>query len=319
MPFATNGEVRICWESFGDPAAPAILLVNGLGSQMTRWPEAFCALLVDAGYRALRFDNRDTGLSTWFGENDAYTLEDMAADAMAVLDAAGVERAHVAGVSMGGMISQVIAADHAHRTLSLTSIMSTSSAPGLPQATPRAMAVLTQPTPDFTTDPEAHIAAAVENALVIGSPAYPWPEGALAERARAEAERAWNPTGSGRQMRAARRTPSFMTMRTSSSTMVLNGKFSTSPMRRLPEKSRGYRKAEQGESCVKGRAALLLALCDIGVDRLAAGRIKRRLPVIAQHALPQLIGFLPGVDAAALPPGGVAVPAGKQRLVEGRL
>lgn len=202
MPFAENSAVRICWESFGDPAAPAILLVNGLGSQMTRWPEAFCALLVDAGYRALRFDNRDTGMSTWFGEGDAYTLEDMAADAMAVLDAAGVGAAHVAGVSMGGMISQVIAADHADRTLSVTSIMSTSSAPGLPQATPRAMAVLTQPTPDFTTNPEAHLAAAVENALVIGSPGYPWPEGALAERARAEASRGWNPTGSGRQMRA---------------------------------------------------------------------------------------------------------------------
>ena len=202
MPFATNGDIRICWESFGDPGAPAILLINGLGSQMTRWPEGFCALLVERGYRALRFDNRDTGLSTGFGEGEAYTLEDMAADAMAVLDAAGVEAAHLAGVSMGGMISQVIAADHAHRTLSLTSIMSTSSAPGLPQATPRAMAVLTQPTPDFRTDPEAHIAAAVENARVIGSPAFPWPDGALAERARAEAERAWNPTGSGRQMRA---------------------------------------------------------------------------------------------------------------------
>jgi pimeloyl-ACP methyl ester carboxylesterase len=202
MPFATNGDVRLCWESFGDPCAPAILLINGLGSQMTRWPEGFCALLVARGYRAIRFDNRDAGLSTGFGEGEAYTLEDMAADAMAVLDAAGVEAAHVAGVSMGGMISQVIAADHAHRTLSLTSIMSTSSAPGLPQATPRAMAVLTQPTPDFRTDPEAHIAAAVENARVIGSPAFPWPDGALAERARAEAERAWNPTGSGRQMRA---------------------------------------------------------------------------------------------------------------------
>ena len=188
MPFATNGDVQICWESFGDPAAPAILLVNGLGSQMTRWPEAFCAVLTGKGYRALRFDNRDTGLSTWFDAAGAYTLEDMAADAMAVLDAAGVPAAHVAGVSMGGMISQVIAADHAHRTLSLTSIMSTSTAPGLPQATPLAMAVLTQPLPDFRTDPDAHIAAAVENALVIGSPAYPWPKGDLAVRARAEAD-----------------------------------------------------------------------------------------------------------------------------------
>ena len=225
MPFATNGDVRLCWESFGDPGAPAILLVNGLGSQMTRWPEGFCALLVARGYRAIRFDNRDAGLSTGFGEGEACTLEDMAADAMAVLDAAGVEAAHVAGVSMGGMISQVIAADHAHRTLSLTSIMSTSSAPGLPQATPRAMAVLTQPTPDFRTDPEAHIAAAVENARVIGSPAFPWPDGALAERARAEAERAWNPTGSGRQMRAVGATGdrSARLARITAPTVVLHG------------------------------------------------------------------------------------------------
>jgi pimeloyl-ACP methyl ester carboxylesterase len=225
MPFATHGAVRLCWESFGDPGAPAILLINGLGSQMTRWPEGFCALLVARGYRAIRFENRDTGLSTWFGEGEAYALEDMAADAMALLDAAGVEAAHLAGVSMGGMISQVIAADHAHRTLSLTSIMSTSSAPGLPQATPRAMAVLTQPTPDFRTDPEAHIAAAVENARVIGSPAYPWPDGALAERARAEASRAWNPTGSGRQMRAVGATGdrSARLARITAPTVVLHG------------------------------------------------------------------------------------------------
>ena len=225
MPFATNGDVRICWESFGDPAAPAILLVNGLGSQMTRWPEAFCKVLTDKGYRALRFDNRDTGLSSWFDAGGTYTLEDMAADAMAVLDAAGVPAAHVAGVSMGGMISQVIAADHADRTLSLTSIMSTSSAPGLPQATPRAMAVLTQPTPDFQTDPHAHTAAAVENAMVIGSPAYPWPRGELAVRAKAEAERAWNPTGSARQMRAVGATGdrSERLARITAPTVVLHG------------------------------------------------------------------------------------------------
>ncbi|MCA6317162.1 MAG: hypothetical protein IM639_00970 [Phenylobacterium sp.] len=103
--------------------------------------------------------------------------------------------------------------------------MSTSSAPGLPQASPRVMAVLTQPTPDFTTDPDAHVAAAVENALVIGSPAYPWPEGALAERARAEAERAWNPTGSGRQMRAVGATGdrSARLARITAPTVVLHG------------------------------------------------------------------------------------------------
>jgi pimeloyl-ACP methyl ester carboxylesterase len=103
---------------------------------------------------------------------------------------------------MGGMISQVVAADYPHRTLSLTSIMSSSSAPGLPEATPRAMAVLTQAAPDPVAEPDAYVAHAVENALVIGSPAYPWPDGALAERAIDEAARAFNPTGSNRQMRA---------------------------------------------------------------------------------------------------------------------
>src|SRR3954471_18350723 len=119
MPRAKNGSVEIEWQAFGDAGADAILLVNGLGSQMTRWPAAFCEKLVARGYRAIRFDNRDTGLSSWPAER--YTLSDMAADAVAVLDAAGVARAHVAGVSMGGMIVQRMAIDFPERVLSLTS------------------------------------------------------------------------------------------------------------------------------------------------------------------------------------------------------
>jgi len=109
MPRARNGNVEIEWQSFGDDRPEAILLVNGLGSQMTRWPEAFCEKLVAKGYRAIRFDNRDTGLSTW--PTDKYTLTDMANDGVAVLDAAGVKKAHIAGVSMGGMIVQQMAID----------------------------------------------------------------------------------------------------------------------------------------------------------------------------------------------------------------
>lgn len=204
MPKARNGAVELEYEVFGPAEAPAILLINGLGSQMTRWPEAFCAKLTDKGYRAIRFDNRDTGLSTWFKPGERYSLSDMAADAMAVLDAAGVAKAHIAGVSMGGMISQLVAIEHPDRTLSLTSIMSATGAPGTLDATPEANAVLTTAPPDPEADFEGYVAHGVKNAGVIGSPGYPWPEGALGERVIAEYRRAYNPTCNQRQMGAIR-------------------------------------------------------------------------------------------------------------------
>ena len=164
MPRASNSAVEIEYESFGEARAPAILLINGLGSQMTRWPEAFCARLTARGYRAIRFDNRDTGKSTWFGEGDRYTLSDMAADAMAVLDAVNVAQAHVAGVSMGGMISQLVAIEHPHRVRSLTSIMSASGAPGSLDPKPEAGATLTTAPPDPKADYEAFLAHMVRSA-----------------------------------------------------------------------------------------------------------------------------------------------------------
>ena len=101
MPRARNGAVEIEYQTFGDPAGEAVLLINGLGSQMTRWPEPFCALLVGRGLFPIRFDNRDTGLSTWC-EGQSYSVDDMAADGAAVLDAVGnVSPAHIVGVSMG--------------------------------------------------------------------------------------------------------------------------------------------------------------------------------------------------------------------------
>jgi pimeloyl-ACP methyl ester carboxylesterase len=173
-------------------------LVNGLGSQMTRWPQAFCEKLAAAGYRAIRFDNRDTGLSAWPAE--PYTLADMADDAIAVLDAAGVARAHVAGVSMGGMIVQRMALDHPDRVLSMTSIMSAPS--GDIQATPEAMAVLNVAPPHPKVDWEAFVAHGMRNARTIGSPAHPWDEAALRERVIAEYRRAFNPAGVARQRAA---------------------------------------------------------------------------------------------------------------------
>ncbi|WP_421936579.1 alpha/beta fold hydrolase [Phenylobacterium sp.] len=223
MPKArSGGAVEIEYEVFGD-GPETILLINGLGSQMTRWPEAFCAKLVAKGYRAIRMDNRDTGLSTWFQSGQRYTLKDMAADAMAVLDAVGVAKAHIAGVSMGGMIVQRIAIDYPARVLSLTSIMSAPS--GDVVATPEAMAVISNPPPDPAADYQAFIAHGMKNARTIGSPAYPWTDEELRARVVAEHARAFNPAGVGRQRQAigadGDRTPELKTLNVP--TVVLHG------------------------------------------------------------------------------------------------
>lgn len=221
MARAKLNTVEIEYEARGDAKAPTILLINGLGSQMTRYPPAFCDLLVAKGFQVIRFDNRDVGLSTKFdgakvppmpeivaarmrGEkpNVPYTLDDMAADAIGVLDAVGVKQAHVVGISMGGMIGQLVAANYPDRVLSFTSIMSTTGNPGLAQAKPEAMAVLTTPAPDPKADLEAFLKHSIANARTIGSPGYPFDEAVLRERATTDMERCFNPAGVGRQMAA---------------------------------------------------------------------------------------------------------------------
>jgi pimeloyl-ACP methyl ester carboxylesterase len=167
---------------------------------MTRWPEAFCEKLAAKGYRALRLDNRDTGLSTWPAA--AYTLKDMADDGIAVLDAAGVKKAHIAGVSMGGMIVQRMALDHPDRVLSMTSIMSTTGAAEAFKSTPAAAAVLNLPPPDPRADFEAFVLNRMANAVTIGSPKYPWTDEENRARVIAEHQRAFNPAGVARQMAA---------------------------------------------------------------------------------------------------------------------
>ena len=203
MPRAKNGQVELEYETFGDDCPETVILINGLGSQMTRWPVAFCEKLVARGYRAIRFDNRDVGLSSWL-DGQSFTIQDMAKDVIAVLDAAGVGKAHVAGVSMGGMITQTVAIEHPERVLSITSIMSATGAPGTMDSTPEAAAVLNVPPPDPKADFEVFVAHQMKNARTIGSPAYPWDEAALRERVIAEYRRAFNPAGVGRQMAAIR-------------------------------------------------------------------------------------------------------------------
>lgn len=199
MPRAAVNGIEIEYETFGPDNAPAVLLINGLGSQMTRWPVPFCEKLVARGYRAIRFDNRDVGRSTWFQSGDRYTLSDMAADAMGLLDHLKIDKAHVAGVSMGGMIAQTVAIEHPGRVRSLTSIMSATGAPGTMDSTPEAAAVLTQVAPDPTVDEEAFVVHGMKNARTIGSPGYPWSDEALRERVLSEMRRAFNPKGVQRQ------------------------------------------------------------------------------------------------------------------------
>jgi len=135
--FCTVGDVELCYETFGDPADPTVLLIMGLGAQMVAWHVDFCRRIAERGFQVVRFDNRDAGRSTYFKSpgpsmlqmltrrtNPEYTLSDMAADAVGLLDHLGVDRAHVVGASMGGMIAQTVAIEHPTRVLSLTSIMS---------------------------------------------------------------------------------------------------------------------------------------------------------------------------------------------------
>jgi pimeloyl-ACP methyl ester carboxylesterase len=233
MARARNGDVQIEYETFGAKDRPVVLLVNGLGSQMTRWPVAFCERLAARGYRVIRYDNRDTGRSSWFGEDDRYTLADMACDGMAVLDAEGVDKAHIAGVSMGGMIVQRMALDHSGRVLSMTSVM---SAPyGNVSSTPEAAAVLNVAPPDPKVDYDGFIAQGVKNARAIGSPGYPTSDADLKARAEAEYARAYNPSGVLRQRRAIAadgdRTEALKTLK--APTVILHG--SDDPLVQLPD------------------------------------------------------------------------------------
>lgn len=213
-----NG-ITIEYDTFGASDQPSMLLIMGLGAQMTLWPVEFCEALAARGFHVIRFDNRDVGLSTKFEQagipdmaammmavmtgkkpDAAYSLADMAADAIGLLDALGIDQAHIVGASMGGMIAQVVAATYPKRVLSLTSIMSTTGNPAVPPAQPAAMAVLTnRPT---TTDTDSLVAFTVNAARVIGSPAYPANEERLVTRVRADLARSYSPTGYMRQMAA---------------------------------------------------------------------------------------------------------------------
>lgn len=220
MPQITANGISIEYEAYGDPKNPPLLLVMGLGAQLTLWPMELVDALVARGYYVIRHDNRDIGLSEKFGQAGVpnfrrvalmrmfglrarlpYRLTDMADDAAALLGALGIEKAHVVGASMGGMIVQLMAIHHPDRLLSMTSIMSTTGNPRLPRPKPEAMNALLNRAPANATLEDV-IPIGIRVARAIGSPAYPTPEERLRERIARDFNRSFYPEGAARQISA---------------------------------------------------------------------------------------------------------------------
>ena len=226
---ARHGDVELYYEDLGDPAGPPVLLIMGLGAQLPMWPEGFCALLVDAGYRVVRFDHRDTGLSAkMHGERAAgsvyrrvgrylfgrrsevpYTLEDMTADVVALLDHLVIGRAHVVGASMGGMIAQILAATEPDRVASLAIVMSTTGKPFSRLPAWRVIRLAFNAPADDATE-EEKLAFEVRNVAVFNGPNFLPPESELRRRVKELAERSTYPPGMLRQFDAVLGTGSLL-------------------------------------------------------------------------------------------------------------
>jgi pimeloyl-ACP methyl ester carboxylesterase len=217
VPTAHVNGIDIEYVTDGDPADPPFLLVMGLGAQLIAWPQRFVDGLRDRGFFVITYDNRDTGLSTKFagvpditalfggdGSSAPYRVEDMADDAAALLGHLGIERAHVMGASMGGMITQALVINHADLFATATSIMSTTGDRTVGAPTGEAMSALLRP---IATSREEAIEASVAGSAVIGSPKYPTDEALLRERAGAAYDRSYCPEGTARQLGAILASP----------------------------------------------------------------------------------------------------------------
>lgn len=196
MSVARNGDVELHYEVFGT-SEPVLVLVNGLGSQCINFDPEWCELFAAEGYRVIRFDNRDVGLSSKVP--DGYALADMADDVLAVLDAEGVSRAHVLGLSMGGMIVQRLAIAHPERVITMTSVMSRTGEPGYGDSAPEAFAFLTAPP---ATSRDEYIDRQVAALAVYGSRPDWIDEADVRARAAAAYDRCFHPEGVGRQFMA---------------------------------------------------------------------------------------------------------------------
>jgi len=204
--------IDIAYQRFGNPDAPLALLIMGVAAQSIAWPDGFCQALVDRGLAVVRFDNRDVGLSTHFTDapppnlpavlagdlsSVSYTLSDMAADTVGLLDVLGFEQAHLVGASMGGAIAQTMAIEHPDRVLSLTSMMSTTGDMSVGQPSPDALREVFSGPPAVTRDEV--IQRMVRAFRVVGSPGYPSDEKEVAARAGRSYDRCYDPIGVARQ------------------------------------------------------------------------------------------------------------------------
>lgn len=218
------GEVQLAYQSIGRAGDPALLLVMGLGGQLIHWPDEVVVRLCEQGFRVIRFDNRDVGLSSWTREAPAinlayqalryrlglsvaapYGLRDMAGDALGLMDALGVGRFHVLGASMGGMIAQHLADLAPQRVQSLTLIMTSSGAAGLPAPTPALLALLAR---REAPNRQAALAQQADLLAALGSPAVDDDRAALLRQAEVAYDRAFNPQGGERQLLAILAEPS---------------------------------------------------------------------------------------------------------------
>ena len=252
MPKVKANGVELFYDERGDAQAPVVLLIMGLGTQMIAWPDTFCDGLAAAGYRVIRYDNRDIGLSTTMDGATAvnplvavmmarlglkfplaYSLNDMAADAVGLLDTLGIAKAHVVGASMGGMIAQLVASGWPERVLTLTSVMSSSGRRGLPGPTPALRKRLMMKRPAKPSREEA-IAAGVDILTLISHPDPARDAGAFREMAAQAFDRGYNPMGVRRQLLAivadGSRVERLQTIR--APTLVIHG--ATDPLVPLP-------------------------------------------------------------------------------------
>jgi len=203
--------IDIAYQRLGNSDVPVVLLIMGIGAQSIHWPDAFCHALVDGGLQVIRFDNRDVGLSTHLTDSPppdlpaalaglssvSYTLSDMAADAVGLLDALGLEKAHVVGASMGGAIAQTMAIEHSDRVRSLTSMMSTTGNSSVGQPSPEVLRDVFGGPPAVTRDEV--IQKMLQAFRAVASPRYPNDENEVAARAGRAYDRSYDPMGIARQ------------------------------------------------------------------------------------------------------------------------